>query len=1011
MCLNSQTLLFAGEGPFLRVFDHTTGKVLIETRVFTSQAIHGIVIGSASKLCGSNNVCAIFVWGGRYIRAAQVVYSREHSLDCNHIRIDFTGPQIGCSGWILDAALHIDTVTDIRPPSLILAVFVTAHNDLLVCEIRHEQEAPKNILLRKLVAGPRSILYSAHVVWLSGTQVLVAAGTVFGEVLLWSLHLRGEDLGSSRCAGHLHRIYTGHEGSIFGVQISQEIQPRGYTHPRRFLASCSDDRTIRIWEVSDLSLAVHDAGGDAANQLRESRETGFGSFDSTADISQSEGCLAFGRGHASRIWSVRFLPRTPKEGPIANLLNILSFGEDATVQRWTVNFDAEGLDVGQLSRDTEIQLNHINTSSLHSGKNIWCSTVITQSESSWILITGGADGKIASNEIPLTENSENSALAITYVFNDFENTKGDLRSQPNLSSQTPRLLHGPQYSVDGLYEYSTISPLRTSHDGADTGGVAPEVFISSRLAFRTYAFIDDRSSFLAIVESGLVVLGSLHPTSSMESSSTSGSLGPRESTQIVWRILRRNDTLKSYPILAGVPPCAMAFLGGTDGTIHCYDHISGSFQPIVTLNRKISGLFAQVIQQPLESRAKDPQSVGLVAALLGFSTAYSWQVRRECDEDGTRVVRIFQSWTLELPPGFIVTSSCFLLSSKILILGARKGTLAVYGLSSDEKTKCTLTPKACFQRVQEGDAVTVILPLPNLHFHNEVMATYILTAGRNGTYSIHGLNLQHDANVHHELRLETIHISTPPFGPNIEGAQFHPTSNELILWGFRGKNFVVWNETNQSETMTVDCGGAHREWTFFYHHDDRGSLIWTKASKLSLNWQRQPSHRVITEGSHGREIKACATSSPIDTGGHSKCRLVVTGAEDTDLRLFAYGEDAKSLVGSRFRWFGAFRKHVTGIQHLQWCGNAGFLFSGGGTEEFFVWRVRFVPGFGIGMVCEAEWPPMGELSDLRVMSFHVLEMNPEQGAIDMQNYFLISVVFSNSTVRVSLYNILYDLLF
>lgn len=236
-------------------------------------------------------------------------------------------------------------------------------------------------------------------------------------------------------------------------------------------------------------------------------------------------------------------------------------------------------------------------------------------------------------------------------------------------------------------------------------------------------------------------------------------------------------------------------------------------------------------------------------------------------------------------------------------------------------------------------------------------------------------------------------------GRNIEGACFHDMSRNLILWGFRGKHFVVWNESKQIETMSIECGGAHREWSYIY--DDRGGcLVCTKVSKLNLYRQQKPSHRVIQDGGHGREIKALAIFTPRDATEHSPRSLIVTGAEDTSLRLFLYQDDPAVRKKPELRCSGVFRRHTTGIQHLQWCGHAGFLFSSGGFEEFLVWRARSIPGFGFGMVCEAECPVLGAPLDLRVMSFHVLAMDDKSAAIDPQVCFLICVIYSDSTIRV-----------
>ncbi len=270
---------------------------------------------------------------------------------------------------------------------------------------------------------------------------------------------------------------------------------------------------------------------------------------------------------------------------------------------------------------------------------------------------------------------------------------------------------------------------------------------------------------------------------------------------------------------------------------------------------------------------------------------------------------------------------------------------------------------------------------------------------------IHILSSQQVAGMDVKICFETTHTSTPPFGPNIEGAYFQALSGDLILWGFRGISFVVWNETKQRETMTVECGGARRNWSFICNENEAGTLIWTKASRLNLHRQRQASHKVIQEGGHGREIKAVAISTPLSVSGSGPVSLIATGAEDTNLRLFAFQEDDTSLKGARFRPLGVFRQHTTGLQHLQWGGSGRFLFSSGGAEEFFIWKVRSDSGLPVCMTCEAAIPATGEHTDVRVMNFHVLDLPEKKGAIGLQARFLLCIVYSNSTIRVSFHDL------
>ena len=63
-----------------------------------------------------------------------------------------------------------------------------------------------------------------------------------------------------------------------------------------------------------------------------------------------------------------------------------------------------------------------------------------------------------------------------------------------------------------------------------------------------------------------------------------------------------------------------------------------------------------------------------------------------------------------------------------------------------------------------------------------------------------------------------------------------------------------------------------------------------------------------------------------------------------------------------------------------------------------------MPFVQIGIVCESAMPPASELVDLRIMAFDVTRVVDEkvEADIDVDAKFLITIVLSDSTLRVSL---------
>jgi WD40 repeat protein len=305
---SKHTLLLSGEGSFLKVFDTKNSACLSQYEVFREQAIHGISVNQSSD---QDEEVQVVIWGGRNL----VLLSRKDMMGIldQHFP-NIVSKSITVPDWILDVA-----TSSLEKSSCVL---ITAHNTLLRAETGQAGRPP---YWKQLPSPSESILYSAHVVWDTSSRILVAAGTVFGEIIVW------ESLASDKGIwGNARTLFTftGHEGSIFGVNFSPYITFSG-GKVTRLLASCSDDRTIRVWDLLESSVEVKVA--DKGNVLRE---TGFGKNEaSIGDTVSGDRCLAMVMGHASRIWGVKFLVDETQDSQNSNV-DIISFGEDSTAQQW-----------------------------------------------------------------------------------------------------------------------------------------------------------------------------------------------------------------------------------------------------------------------------------------------------------------------------------------------------------------------------------------------------------------------------------------------------------------------------------------------------------------------------------------------------------------------------------------------------------------------------------------------------------------------------------------------------
>jgi len=350
--------LLAGEAQFLKIFDHAAGKLLHTEEIFDTQAVHGITcLGSQHD---DTIAATLLIWGGRSIRLIEISVDSTEKPD-NLVQLHSHTPEITADDWILDSCFRPLVEDGPKPDSSYEAVFVTTHNKLYALSLSFKLDTNARGLysLTEIGNGPQSVLYSAHILWLCCGRILVAGGTVFGDVVLWSFFLdEDSDLPKNT---EVHYRFAGHEGSVFGVRLSKYLSDGRY---RRILASCSDDRTIRVWDVTNIEN------------------------DNSTKTTSS--CLATVMGHVSRIWALRFLESRSFKP------QILSLGEDGTAQIWRldlrINRDGYLESIGSLP----FALIHDATYAYHSGKNIWAVASSERANGASLISTGGADGRIVS---------------------------------------------------------------------------------------------------------------------------------------------------------------------------------------------------------------------------------------------------------------------------------------------------------------------------------------------------------------------------------------------------------------------------------------------------------------------------------------------------------------------------------------------------------------------------------------------------------------------------------------
>lgn len=355
-------LLLAGQGPHLCFYCAESCKFIGELEIFSLGSIRGIKAFSSTS---SNDHTFVVVWAGCSLCFVELRCYRLEDQLC--ISVPSTILK-GVDDWILDACFVSCLSGEQQAHAYITVVFVTAHNVLSSVRVNREQHDTEYVETKRLISGPRSLLCSAEITCPSSNVCVVAAGTVFGEVLLWSCSIDHSAAWPPEVtASEQHHCFRGHEGSVFGVAVFGSGSFNKDPSNKWFLASCSDDRTIRIYDIGGIN------GGDPAQEA-------FGGLE-------INGHIAMVTGHGSRIWGLHIVGRT--QGSWC----ILSRGEDSTAQIWRFNDNAQLTTA--MKPESCCELLHVSTYKHHVGKNLWTAAISEDINSTVHIATAAADGRIA----------------------------------------------------------------------------------------------------------------------------------------------------------------------------------------------------------------------------------------------------------------------------------------------------------------------------------------------------------------------------------------------------------------------------------------------------------------------------------------------------------------------------------------------------------------------------------------------------------------------------------------
>ncbi|KAG8002828.1 WD repeat-containing protein 6 [Nibea albiflora] len=275
--------LLTGEGPVLTAYSlRPRPKACASVSVLQHYRIHGIRPRSLSAVRPQSSAYGketepfydLAVFGGKAVRLVRLHVDLH---DGEHLCLEILGPLMELQDWALD----VRWLSGDKHSLLCVAV---AHNSALLLDVI----TGNALVQRSCLEG--CLLYSAlllvHESW---ADTVVVGGTVFNQLVLWKPG-GGDKSNDSERKAPVERRLLGHSGVIFNISYLQE---------KGWLASASDDRSIRVWGVGPL-------GGPGGK---------CGDLDPV--------CLRVLYGHQARVFSVRLSPG-----------NVFSAGEDGACLVW-----------------------------------------------------------------------------------------------------------------------------------------------------------------------------------------------------------------------------------------------------------------------------------------------------------------------------------------------------------------------------------------------------------------------------------------------------------------------------------------------------------------------------------------------------------------------------------------------------------------------------------------------------------------------------------------------------
>ena len=598
--------------------------------------------------------------------------------------------------------------------------------------------------------------------------LMIASGTCFSEVIVWQVDTTISEQ-ADNIAQLIQRI-QGHSGSVYSIAWQHD---KSIKSDEWFLASASDDRTVRVWKMN--------------------WDTNF--FEQ----------LWCGYGHTSRVWDVIFL-MPPKDAKSTAALTIASVGEEGIVRVWNIT-------------TTETPTTATTNSSSFRGHYdglkmcLWKIASLTIGATSSLAVAGNDGGvKLYSYHHPLIPCATSDYVSCGTLQNGTTKIVVRVPSLSTGAGMIPKLGGDDNVTTPIVLQRESVKTERHHSPTAERN--LYESTICSAQFYPT-----DRSRVLVSMKSG--ALWTLHLKTSSPPSDCWEEHSPWWSSSI-----SSNRNSVSFPHEANCmsihPDGNFVAFGSAKGDIALVSIVPDHKEQPTVINAEqrftIQGLHWITNDTLITFHIKGVVSLWTLVMIDKTPSFPSLQLSR----------------TFVMQTNGVPTSCSFENETQLLFVGDSRGNIAMFDANKQMEPSSADSDKSIVAMVYIEEAIGT---LKNVHGKEHVTGMVVSSVNNGLHLRLISVGLDGcltESNVVFDSHSNS-YIIQKAFSRAISSlsslSHVWVIDRRVIVGGFQGATFSLWDTTNGFELLSVKSGGRQRRHIVLL---DEKSIINLKAVQYSL---------------------------------------------------------------------------------------------------------------------------------------------------------------------------------